>query len=44
MGGPLCTIAEVLMVGEADVGHIVELPADEVLELMIRHRQTEDRR
>jgi hypothetical protein len=31
LGEPLCTIAEVLMIGEADVGHIVGLPADEVL-------------
>lgn len=29
------------MVGEADVGHIVGLPADEVPQLMILHRQME---
>jgi hypothetical protein len=44
LGEPLCTIAEVLMIGEADVGHIVGLPADEVLQFMIRHRQMEDLR
>jgi hypothetical protein len=41
LGEPLCAIAAVLMVGEADVGHIVGLPADDVLPLMIRHRQLE---
>jgi hypothetical protein len=41
VGEPLCAIAGVLMIGEADVGHIVGLPADEVLEFMIRHRQLE---
>ena len=39
VGEPLCAIAEVLMIGEADVGYIVGLPADEVLQFMIRHRQ-----
>jgi hypothetical protein len=39
LGEPLCTIAEILMIGEADVGHIVGLPADDVLQLMVMHRQ-----
>jgi hypothetical protein len=41
VGEPLCTIAEVLMIGEADVGHMVGLPAEEARQLMIRHRQME---
>jgi hypothetical protein len=41
LGEPLCTIAEVLMVAEAHVGHIVGLPAEDVEQLMLRHRQLE---
>jgi hypothetical protein len=41
LGEPLCTIAEVLMVGEAHVGHIVGLPAEDVEQLMDRHHQLE---
>jgi hypothetical protein len=44
LGEPLCAIAEILMISEADVGHIVGLPADDVLQLMLRHRQLEDLR
>ncbi len=41
LGEPLCTIADVLRVGHADVGHIVDLPAEDVEQLMDRHRQLE---